>query len=185
VPEFEIVGEAESGTQALARARELKPAIVLMDILMPEMSGIEATAVIRRELPATQVIALTSVLEDEPVVEMVRAGAIGYLLKNVELADLVKAIKTAAADQVQLSPQVSARLAHRVQSANSPEALTARETAVLRLVAKGYSNTEIARELKIGEGTVKTHVSKILVKLGMTSRTQAALYAIRAGLVSL
>jgi two-component system, NarL family, response regulator LiaR len=182
--DLEIVGEAGNGEEGLALARQLQPDVVLMDLLMPGMDGIAATAVIRRELPETEVIALTSVLEDRLVVDAIRAGAIGYLLKDTNADDLCQAIKAAAAGQVQLSPQAAARLMREVRIPDSPEALTARETEVLRLVAKGQANKEIAATLTITEKTVKTHVSNILDKLGVASRTQAALYAVRIGLVS-
>lgn len=182
-PDIDIVGEACDGVQALELAHELRPDVVLMDLLMPEMDGIQATARVRNELPETEVIALTSVLEDSSVVNAIRAGAIGYLLKDTEADVLVKAIKAAAEGQVQLSPQAAARLMREVRAPNSPEELTEREVDVLRLLAQGRSNKEIARLLSIGEKTVKTHVSNILSKLNVASRTQAALYAVRIGLV--
>jgi two-component system, NarL family, response regulator LiaR len=182
--ELEIVGEASNGKEALALARQVQPDVVLMDLLMPGMDGIAATAIIRRELPDIEVIALTSVLEDRLVVDAIRAGAIGYLLKDTNADELCQAIKAAAAGQVQLSPQAAARLMREVRIPDSPEALTARETEVLRLVARGQANKEIATTLSISEKTVKTHVSNILDKLSVASRTQAALYAVRIGLVS-
>jgi two-component system, NarL family, response regulator LiaR len=182
-PEFEIVGEATNGAEALSMARKLRPDVVLMDLLMPEMDGITAITHLRRELPDTEAIALTSVLEDKAVVGAIKAGAIGYLLKDTESDELIRAIKAAAAGQVQLSPKAAARLMREVRAPESPETLTDRETEVLRLLAQGKSNKEIAAELVIGEKTVKTHVSNILSKLGVTSRTQAALYAARIGLV--
>ncbi|HLF29126.1 MAG TPA: response regulator transcription factor [Anaerolineae bacterium] len=184
-PELEVVGEAADGAEGLRLARELLPDVVLMDVLMPVMDGIAATTAIRRELPDTEVIALTSVLEDASVVGAVRAGAIGYLLKDTEADELRRAIKAAAAGQVQLSPKAAARLMREVRVPESPEALTERETDVLRLLAGGQSNKEIAHTLGIAEKTVKTHVSNILSKLNMPSRTQAALYAVRIGLVSI
>ncbi len=183
-PELEIVGEAADGAEALRLARQLQPDVVLMDLLMPVMDGIAATGAIRKELPDTEVIALTSVLEDAAVFGAVRAGAIGYLLKDTQADELCRAIKAAAAGQVQLSPKAAARLMREVRAPDSPEALTERETEVLRLLALGQSNKEIAHTLSIGEKTVKTHVSNILAKLGVPSRTQAALYAVRIGLVS-
>ena len=176
-PEFEIVGEAADGAEALAKARQTQPDVVLMDLLMPVMDGIEATASIRRELPDTEVIALTSVLEDASVIGAVRAGAIGYLLKDAKADELCLAIRAAAAGQVQLSPKAAERLMREVRAPDNPEELTPRETEVLRLIAQGLANKEIARALNIGEKTVKTHVSNILAKLGVPSRTQAALYA--------
>jgi NarL family two-component system response regulator LiaR len=181
--EFEIVGEAENGAAGLTQTRALHPDVVLMDLIMPVMDGIAATAAIRRDFPDTEVIALTSVLEDASVMEAMRAGAIGYLLKDTHAEELCRAIKAAAAGQVQLSPQAAARLLREVQAPQSPEKLTGRETDVLRLLAQGKANKEIAVELGIGEKTVKTHVSSVLAKLGVPSRTQAALYAVRIGLV--
>jgi DNA-binding NarL/FixJ family response regulator len=183
-PEFEIVGEAADGGEAVSKASALQPDVVLMDLLMPEMDGIEATRAIRQALPDIEVIALTSVLEDDKVVGAVRAGAIGYLLKNTRADELAQAIKAAAAGQVHLSPEAAVRLMREVQAPERPETLTERETQVLRLLAAGQSNKEIAHALQIGEKTVKTHVSNILAKLGVVSRTQAALYAIRAGLAA-
>ncbi|HZS00371.1 MAG TPA: response regulator transcription factor [Chloroflexota bacterium] len=181
--ELEVVGEAANGEEAVAQARALQPDVVLMDLLMPVLDGIAATTAIRRELPDTEVIALTSVLEDASVVGAVRAGAIGYLLKDTQGDELCRAIKAAAAGQVQLAPQAAARLIREVRAPESPEALTDRETDVLRLLAHGKANKEIAAALGIGEQTVKTHVSSILAKLGVQSRTQAALHAARIGLV--
>jgi DNA-binding NarL/FixJ family response regulator len=149
---------------------------------MPVMDGVTAIAHIRRDFPDTEVIALTSVLEDEAVMKAMRAGAMGYLLKDTQAEELRRAIKAAAAGQVQLSPQAAARLMREVRAPESPEKLTERETDVLRLLALGRANKEIALELNIGEKTVKTHVSAILRKLGVPSRTQAALYAARIGL---
>jgi DNA-binding NarL/FixJ family response regulator len=181
--ELAVVGEAENGAEALQMAHDLRPDVVLMDLLMPVMDGIAATERIRRELPDVEVLALTSVLEDNAVIGAVRAGAVGYLLKDTEADELRRAIKAAAAGQVQLSPQAAARLLREVRAPESPETLTEREADVLRLLATGRANKEIAAELHIGEKTVKTHVSNILAKLGVHSRTQAALYATRIGLV--
>lgn len=183
-PEIEVVGEADNGQEALRLARELQPDVVLMDLLMPVMDGITAITEMRRQLPDIEVIALTSVLEDASVVGAVKAGAIGYLLKDTRSDELCRAIRAAAAGQVQLSPQAAARLMREVQLPERHESLTERETDVLRLIGKGMSNKEIARELSIGEKTVKTHVSNILGKLGVLSRTQAALHAVKIGLVS-
>jgi DNA-binding NarL/FixJ family response regulator len=185
-PELEVVGEAEDGAEALARARGLHPDVVLMDMLMPVMDGVAATQAIRTELPDTEVIALTSVLDDTSVVGAVKAGAIGYLLKDTKAEELCRAIKAAAAGQVQLSPEAASRLVREVRTTDvAPTALSERETDVLQLIALGKANKEIAAELAIGEKTVKTHVSSILNKLGVQSRTQAALYAAQSGLVPL
>jgi len=183
-PELEVVGEAADGAEAVESARQLHPDVVLMDLLMPVMDGIAAISIIRNELPETEVIALTSVLESAAVVGAVRAGAIGYLLKDTQAPELRRAIKAAAAGQVQLSPQASAYLMREVRTPEKTEALTEREMEVLRLLVQGQSNKEIARALQIAEDTVKTHVKHILAKLGVQSRTQAVLGAIRLGLVS-
>jgi NarL family two-component system response regulator LiaR len=183
-PELVVVGEAADGEEAIYLVRQLHPDVVLMDLLMPVMDGIAATSTIRNELPETEVIALTSVLESAAVVGAVKAGAIGYLLKDTQAPELRRAIKAAAAGQVQLSPQASAYLLREVRTPETTGALTEREAQVLRLLAQGQSNKEIAQTLQIVEDTVKTHVKHILSKLGVQSRTQAALCAIRLGLVS-
>jgi DNA-binding NarL/FixJ family response regulator len=184
-PELDVIGEAENGARALEMAHELKPDVVLMDLLMPVMDGLAATTAIRQQLPDTEVIALTSVLEDVSVVGAVKAGAIGYLLKDTKADDLCRAIKAAAAGQVQLSPEAAARLVREVRAPESPDTLTERETDVIQLLAQGKANKEIALALDIGEKTVKTHVSNILMKLGVQSRTQAALYAAQIGLAQI
>jgi len=183
-PELEVVGEAADGAETIQQAKALLPDVVLKELKMPGIDGITATREIRRQLPEVEVIALTSVLEDNAVVEAVRAGAIGYLLKDTQADELCRAIKAAYAGQVQLSPMAAERLMRELRAPESPEKLTERETDVLRLLAKGKANKEIAWELSISETTVKTHVSNILMKLGVPSRTQAALYAVRVGLVS-
>lgn len=183
--ELEVVGEAVDGAEAVRMVQQLHPDVVLMDLLMPVMDGITATSAIRREFPETEVLALTSVLEDASVVGAVGAGAIGYLLKDTDAEALCRAIKAAAAGQVQLTPKAAARLMQSLRANESPEELTEREKEVLRLIAQGQSNKQIAHQLVIAEKTVRTHVSNILGKLGVQSRTQATLYAIRTGLVSL
>jgi len=181
--EFEVVGEAPNGEEAIRLARALRPDIVLMDLLMPGMGGTEATRLIRAELPDVEVVALTSVLDDESVVAAVRAGAIGYLLKSAEADDLRRSLRAAAAGQVQLDPAAAALLVHEVRAPAIVETLTDREGEVMRLLAQGLANKEIGRDLRISEDTVKTHVSRILAKLGAHSRTQAVLQAMRMGLV--
>lgn len=184
-PEIELIGEASDGAEAVRLVGTLHPDVVLMDLIMPVMDGITATRAIREQFPDTEVVALTSVLEDASVVGAVRAGAIGYLLKTTDAEELRRSIRAAAAGQVQLSADAAARLMREVRAPDSPETLTERETDVLRLVAEGKANKEIAQGLGIGEKTVKTHVSSILAKLGLQSRTQAALYAARIGIVPL
>jgi two-component system, NarL family, response regulator LiaR len=183
-PDIHVVGEAENGQEALEMARELEPDVVLMDLLMPVMDGIKATRAIRSELPEVEVMALTSVLEGASVTRAVRAGAIGYLLKDADAEELHRAIRGAAEGRVQLAPEAAARLMREVSAPENPEALTERETEVLKLVARGKSNRQIASELFVEEKTVKSHVLNILRKLGVQSRTQAALHAVRTGLVS-
>lgn len=184
-PELAVVGEASDGAKAVELAQQLRPDVVLMDLLMPVMDGFAATAAIRSALPETEVIALTSVVESAAVVGALKVGAIGYLLKDTQASELCRAIKAAAAGQVQLAPQASTYLVREVQTPTIPDSLslTERETEVLRLVSQGQSNKEIARYLQIVEDTVKVHVKHILAKLGVQSRTQAALFATRLGLV--
>lgn len=182
--DLEIIGEAANGKQAVELAAQLKPDVILMDLLMPIMNGVEAIGIIKQQQPEIEIVALTSVLEDQAVVGAVRAGATGYLLKDTDSPELIRAIHAAAAGQVQLSPQAAARLMREVKLPHTPEKLTERETEVLRLVAQGKANKEIAHQLSIGETTVKSHVGAILSKLGVMSRTQAALYAAKIGLVN-
>src|SRR5438874_13422342 len=146
-PSLEVVGEAADGAEAVRLAQRLRPDVVLMDLLMPELDGISATELIRRELPNTVVVALPSVLEDASVVGAVRAGAIGYLLKDTRAPELRRAIKAAAAGQVQLSPAAAARLMREVTAPERLDALTEREVKVLQLLARGSANKQIARDL--------------------------------------
>ena len=180
--EIEVVGEAEEAERAVELVGELAPDIVLMDIVMPDKDGVWATERIQELYPDVGVIALTSFLEDEKVISVVRAGAVGYLLKDTEADELCRAIKLAAEGEIQLTAAAAARLVREVRAPDSPESLTPREVEVLRLIAQGMSNKEIAADLVVSEKTVKSHVSSILQKLNLLSRTQAALYAVRAGL---
>jgi NarL family two-component system response regulator LiaR len=183
-PEIQVVGEAANGQEAVAMARELQPDVVLMDLLMPVMDGLQATQTIRTEMPEVEVLALTSVLEGTSVTRAIRAGAIGYLLKDTDAEQLHRALRGAAEGRVQLAPEAAARLMREVKAPESPEEFTERETEVLKLLARGKANKQIASELSVEEKTVKAHVSSILRKLGVQSRTQAALHAVRTGLVS-
>jgi DNA-binding NarL/FixJ family response regulator len=186
--DLEVIGEAATGAAAVRLAQRLRPDVVVTDLLLPELDGIAATQRIRAELPETQVIILTSVSEDDSsVIRAVQAGAIGYVMKNSELDTLVQTIRSAARGHVQLSSRVAARLVQEMRSPMSDPTqplLTHRERDVLRQVAMGRINKEIALSLNIAETTVKSHVSAVLEKLGVQSRTQAALHALRSGLVS-
>ena len=184
-PDLAVVGEARDGREAVRRAPEVRPDVILMDLLMPNMDGVEATAAIKQQLPDVHVIVLTSFVDDERVVPAIKAGATSYLLKDVAAVDLARAIRGAHAGQAQLHPEVARRLMQQVTAPRKQDAatdLTEREREVLGLVARGRSNKEIARELVVSERTVKGHVSNILGKLGLQDRTQAALYAVRHGL---
>lgn len=184
-PDLDVVGEASNGKEALELAAKLRPDIILMDILMPVMDGLQATVAIRQELPETEVIALTSVLDDAIIHQAIRAGAIGYLLKDTASDELCQAIHAAYAGQVQLSRRVAQCMTAAHDEEDLLETLTERELEVLIQVARGYSNKEIALNLSIAEKTVKAHISNILNKLNVNSRTQAALIAVRMGLVKL
>jgi DNA-binding NarL/FixJ family response regulator len=178
-----VVGEAENGRLGLDAARRLRPDVVLMDLLMPELDGIAATEAIKAELPDVHVVALTSFVEEAKVTAALEAGASGYVLKDAEADDVAAAIRAAHAGEIHLAPAAAGVLARRVRHGSSlaatpGEALTEREAQVLGLVARGLSNKAIAAELSITERTARTHVSNILAKLGLASRTQAALYAI-------
>jgi two-component system, NarL family, response regulator LiaR len=183
-PDIEVVGEAEDGEEGLAMARELHPDVVLMDLLMPVMNGVEATQAIRSEMPDVEVIALTSVLEDASVTGAMRAGAMGYLLKDTQAEELHRAIRGAAEGRVQLAPEAAAKLMHDMNVPEGPEVLTDIETEVLKLLARGKANKQIASNLFTDEKAINAKISSILRKLGVRSRTQAALHAVRTGLVS-
>jgi NarL family two-component system response regulator LiaR len=185
VDDLEVVGEAENGLEAVAQVRRHQPDVALMDLVMPEMDGIEATRQICAISPSTKVIVLTSFADDEQVFPAIKAGASGYLLKDVSPADLASAIRAVHAGETHLHPDVTKRLVDQLASPSTdqgPDELTPRETEVLRLIAEGMSNREIAQALTISEKTVKTHVSNILSKLHLADRTQAAIYAHQHGL---
>jgi DNA-binding NarL/FixJ family response regulator len=185
--EIEVVGEAEDGDEAVAAVEELGPDVVLMDLVMPRVDGIEAIRQVRERRPATRVIALTSFVDDDKLFPAVRAGAAGYLLKDVQPQDLVAAIRTVHRGDSLLHPAAAARLMAELASddgrADPSTSLTPREREVLVLIARGLPNKVIARDLGVSEKTVKTHVSNLLGKLGLTDRTQAALFAVREGLL--
>ena len=180
---IEVVGEAADGREGVAAAERLRPDVVLMDLVMPRLDGVGAMRELRERLPKTRVIVLTSFTDDEKLLPAVQAGASGYLLKNAEPAEIARAIRAAYAGDALLDPHVAGRLLASVARPSEPhEALTPRESEVLELIARGFSNKRIARELEIAEKTVKTHVGHVLAKLGVTDRTQAAVHAVRAGL---
>jgi DNA-binding NarL/FixJ family response regulator/class 3 adenylate cyclase len=184
--DFDVVGEAENGREGVAAADRLVPDVVLMDLLMPEMGGLEAIAAIKQAHPEIEIVAVTSFIEEEKVTSALEAGASGYLLKDAEAEEVAQAIRAAYNGEVHLDPAVSRLLAQRMRArkdAEPVEPLTAREKEVLSQLAKGASNKEIAYELGITERTARTHVSNILGKLGLASRTQAALYAVEHKLV--
>ena len=182
--DLEVAGEAADGAEAVELAVRLLPDVVLMDLVMPELDGVEATRKIREASPATKVIVLTSFDADEQVFPAIKAGAAGYLLKDVRPAELADAVRKASRGEALLAPSVAAKLMQEVAGDRSPAAgLTERELEVLRLIARGLSNKMIARELVVSEKTVKTHVGHVLAKLGVADRTQAAVLAVQAGLV--
>ncbi len=176
--DIEVVGEAADGEQAVAEAERLAPDVVLMDLVMPRMDGVEAIRRLHELVPGARAVVLSSFIDEDRLLPVVRAGAAGYLLKDVEPAELVAAIRTVHGGGALLHPRVAARLLAEV--AGDP--LTPREREVLALIGRGMANKAIARELGLAEKTVKTHVSSILAKLGVADRTQAALYAVREGL---
>jgi two-component system, NarL family, response regulator LiaR len=177
------VGEAADGEEALAAAAELAPDVVLIDLVMPRLDGIEAIRRLRDVAPDSRAIVLSSFVDDEKLFPAVRAGAAGYLLKDVQPQELVAAIRTVHGGGALLHPTVAARLMEELAAAGPADTLTARERDVLALIGRGLPNKLIARELGIAEKTVKAHVSAVLAKLGVTDRTQAALYAVREGIV--
>lgn len=185
--DIRVVGEAENGSEAVALALEHVPDVILMDLLMPEMDGVESIERIMSSSPATRIIVLTSYAEDDYLFSAMRAGAVGYLLKDTDPQDLIGAIRAAARGQMTLHPSVAAKLVRGVEhrGEDSLADLSERELDVLRLVARGLTNREIAAELVVAEGTIKSHVSNILSKLHLAHRTQAALFALKRRLVPL
>jgi NarL family two-component system response regulator LiaR len=182
--DLRLVGEAGNGEEGVRLCRQIKPDVVLMDLVMPGMDGIAATKAIKESSPETQVIALTSFAEDERVQAVLKAGAIGYLLKNVSAQDLITAIRNAAAGQPTLSTEAARALIHASAGPRVPGVdLTEREREVLALMAKGLNNSQIAEQLVISASTTKFHVSNILAKLAVSTRTEAVALAVRNHLV--
>ncbi len=179
---IEVAGEASDGREAVDEAERLLPDVVLMDLVMPRLDGVEAMRELRTRVPGARVVVLTSFLDDERLLPALRAGAAGYLLKNVEPRELARSIRLAAAGEALIDPAVAARLVDALGSDRRAEQaeLTPREQEVLDLIGRGFANKRIALELGIAEKTVKTHVSHVLAKLGVSDRTQAALYAVRS-----
>ena len=188
-PDIEVVGEAENGREAVTEAERLQPDVILMDLVMPEVDGIEAIRRITGRQPEARILVLTSFAADDKVFPAIKAGALGYLLKDSGPEELVQAIHQVYLGESSLHPTIARKLLQELSRPSerppTPEPLTEREVEVLRLVARGQSNQEIADQLVISEATVRTHVSNILGKLHLASRTQAALYALREGLASL
>ncbi len=189
VADMRVIGEASDGEAAVAQADALKPDVVLMDLVMPKMDGVEAIRQILARLPETRIIALTSFVADDKVFPAIKAGARGYLLKDSEPEELLATIRRVYAGEASLHPSIALKvldeLSHPQKHPPTPEPLTEREVQVLRLIARGLDNHAIAAQLNIGEATVRTHVGNILSKLQLANRVQAALYALRQGLTSL
>ena len=184
--EFEVIGTAGNGATALALAQQLNPDVILMDLVMPDLDGIEVTRRILGSNPSARVLILTTFAEDQRVRDAIRAGATGYLLKDVLKADLLRALRDTAAGRASLHPEAQQHLMRQVVESETPPlhaSLTKREADILRLIAEGHSNKEIALTLSLTEGTVKGYVSTIFDKLGVADRTQAALYAVKHGQV--
>jgi DNA-binding NarL/FixJ family response regulator len=187
-PDMEVVGEAADGSEGVAMARRLEPDVVLMDLLMPNMDGVTAIGRIKAERAETEIVTMTSFIEEEKVTSALEAGASGYVLKDAEAEEVAAAVRAAYAGEVHLDPAVARLLAQRMRDRKSPkdelaEPLTEREKDVLRLLGQGMSNKDIGATLFITERTARTYVSNILGKLGLASRTQAALYAVEHKLV--
>ncbi len=185
-PDMAVVGEASNGNEAVAMVKELLPDIVLMDLVMPNGNGVDATRAVAALSPSTRVIVLTSFSEDEQVFASIKAGAQGYLMKDVLPQELVRAIRTVSKGEAQLDPEIARKLMQEFtnpQPSTPKHDLTERELEVLRLIAQGKSNKEISEDLVLSEKTVKTHVSNILQKLHLSDRTQAAVYALRQKIV--
>jgi NarL family two-component system response regulator LiaR len=180
---IEVAGEAADGAEAVDVAEQIRPDVVLMDLVMPRLDGLASMRLLRERLPATRVVVLTSFLDDDKLMPALRAGAAGYLLKNAPPQEVARAVRAAHAGEALLDPAVGARLVEALAGGEEPlDRLTPREREVLALIGRGFPNKLIARELGLAEKTVKTHVGHVLAKLGVSDRTQAAVAAVRAGL---
>ncbi|MHC4970952.1 MAG: response regulator [Planctomycetota bacterium] len=188
-PGIRVVGEAVNGVDAVDKVREFAPDVVLMDLVMPEMNGIEATRRIKAASPRTCILALTSFSTDDLVFPALEAGAVGYLLKDAGATDLVRSIRQANRGESSLHPTVARKVLDGFRGTGDPQAkpesLTARESEVLELLTRGLTNQQIAKKLSVSQATVRTHVSHILAKLHMANRVQAAMYAVKSGLVNM
>lgn len=188
-PGMEIIGEADNGRDAVKLARELFPDVILLDLIMPHLNGIDATIQIKKDNPRARILILTSFSDDDKVIPAIKAGALGYLLKDSAPEDLLDAIRLIYNGEASIDPSVALKLIREinqpVESRRETDPLTNREIEVLQKIAQGLSNSEIAAELSIGEQTVRNHVNHILDKLNLDNRTQAALFALREGLASL
>jgi NarL family two-component system response regulator LiaR len=189
-PDFAVVGDVGSGGEAVLLAADLAPDVVLMDLVMPGLDGVQATRLVKQKSPCSQVIVLTSYHEDEQILPAIRAGALSYVLKDIGLPDLAEAIRKAARGEVVLHPHVAARVVQELEGASRQDMasfahLSEREREVLHLIAEGLSNAEIATRLVLSEKTVKSHVRNILGKLQLADRTQAAVFAWRQGLMGI
>jgi NarL family two-component system response regulator LiaR len=189
IEDIEVVGEAGDGEEAVAQSKALQPDVILMDLVMPHMDGVEAISQITARQEKVHVIALTSFATDDKIFPAIKSGAVGYILKDSEPEELVKAIRQVHLGEPSLDPSIARKVLQEISRPSkgqpTPDPLTEREEEVLRLVAKGLSNQDIAKQMVIAEVTVRTHVSNILSKLHLANRVQATLYAIREGLVSL
>ncbi|MCX7796613.1 MAG: response regulator transcription factor [bacterium] len=182
--DIEVVGKAYGGQEAIEKAEQLKPDIILMDIRMPGLDGVSATKMIKSKNPSIQVIAISVYEEDNLIMQMFKAGAVGYVLKDISLENLVRAIKNVYKGTTMINPRISRKLLSLLASDQKiGDGLTAREVEVLREVAKGKSNREIGEELYMSESTVKTHISHIFQKLNIKTRSEAILYAVKRGLI--
>jgi NarL family two-component system response regulator LiaR len=191
IPDFEVVGEAGNGKEAVAQAETLRPDVILMDLMMPVMDGIEAIGLITAAQPDSRILALTSFAADDKVFPAIKAGALGYMLKDADPDDLIQAIRQVHRGEPSLHPRIARKVLQELGRPPAPtpppavEPLTERELEVLKLVAEGFSNQQMAERLTVAEVTIRTHISNILGKLQLANRVQATLYALREGLTTL